>query len=114
MDWNIRLPETETQEGLVKCSFCNSTQIPEVQAFTRPDVVICHACVELMAAQVNASAEPPSDPESGAEVENPRTCNFCQRQQEFADAIFAGNEKNLYICTDCVTGFKQSLGQGVG
>ncbi|MDQ3570385.1 MAG: hypothetical protein M3396_07130 [Actinomycetota bacterium] len=112
MDWNISLPETESEEGLVKCSFCSSTQVPEAQAFTGPDVVICHTCVQLMAGQVSASAAPPADP--GAELDNPRTCNFCQRQQEFADAIFAANAKDLYICTDCVTGFSQSLGQGVG
>ena len=113
MDWNIKLPETEVEEGLVKCSFCNSTQIPEDKAFTGPDVAICHVCVGLLAAQVEASSDELSDAEPGTEPENPRTCNFCQRQQDFAGAIFAANEKNLYVCFDCVNGFARSLGQGV-
>jgi hypothetical protein len=44
---------------------------------------------------------------------NPRTCNFCQRQQEFDGALFAANEKNVYVCFDCVTSFAGSIGQGV-
>lgn len=113
MDWNIELPETEVEEGAVKCSFCNSTQVPEDRAFTGDDVVICHECVTLLAAQVDDSADMVLESPEGAEPENPRTCNFCQRQEDFAGAIFAGNEKNLYVCFDCVTGFSKSLGQGV-
>jgi len=113
MDWNIKLPEPESEEGLLKCSFCNSSQIPEDKAFAGTDVAICHECVRLLGAQVEDSAETPIDADAGAEPENPRTCNFCQRQQDFAGAIFAGNEKNLYVCFDCVTGFSKSLGQGV-
>lgn len=109
MDWNITLPEAETAEGLVKCNFCNSSQVPEDQAFKGPDVAICPDCVRVTAAQV----EPPS--EGGEEeLDNPRTCNFCQREQAFAGVIFAANEKNMYICTDCVTRFADSLGQGAG
>jgi ClpX C4-type zinc finger len=114
MDWNIKLPETEIEEGLVKCSFCNSSQIREDDAFTGPDVVICHGCVRLLAVQVEASSDHLPDPGPGAEPENPRTCNFCQRQLDFAGAIFAANEKNVYVCFGCVTGFAGSLGQGVG
>ena len=104
MDWNIKLPETEIPEGLVKCNFCNSSQVPEDQVFKGPDVYICPDCVRLMAAQIEVPDEETED-----ELENPRTCNFCQREQEFAGAIFASNEKNLYICTDCVTRFAESL-----
>ena len=104
MDWNISLPEEGSQEGKVKCSFCNDSQVPEDRAFAGPDVYICQDCVRLTAAQVEA----PSPPGEG-ELENPRTCSFCQREQEFADAIFAGQEKDLYICTDCVTRFAESL-----
>ena len=113
MDWNIKLPEPEIEEGLVKCSFCNSSQIPEDKAFARPDVVICQECVALLAAQVESSPEAPIDPDAGIEPENPRTCNFCQRQQEFDGAIFAANERNLYVCFDCVTGFSEAIDQGV-
>lgn len=104
MDWNITLPETEVAEGLLKCNFCNNSQVTEDQAFTGDDVVICHDCVRLTAAQVDPVAEAP-----GGEPENPRTCNFCQREQEFTGAIFAANERNIYICTDCVTRFAESL-----
>ncbi len=106
MDWNIRLPESEVGEGLVKCNFCNNSQVPEDQAFTSEGMVICHDCVRLTAAQV--------EPVSGTaetEPENPRTCNFCQRQQEFTGAIFAANERNVYICTDCVTRFSEAVGR---
>ena len=113
MDWNIKLPETEVEEGLVKCSFCNSSQVPEDEAFTGPDVVICHRCVESLAAQVETSPDRPLAEDTGAEPENPRTCSFCQRQQDFAGAIFAGQEKNFYVCFDCVTRFSESIGQGV-
>lgn len=113
MDWNIKLPESENQEGLVKCSFCNSSQIPEDKTFAGPDVTICHACVGMLAAQVDDSLDALADSDREAEPENPRTCNFCQRPQDFAGAIFAANEKNLYVCFDCVTGFSTSLGQGV-
>ncbi len=113
MDWNIKLSETESDEGLLKCSFCNSSQIPEDKAFAGPDVAICHECVRLLGAQVDVSPEALPEPGPGGEPENPRTCNFCQREQDFAGAIFAGNEKNLYVCFDCVTGFSRSLGQGV-
>ncbi len=113
MDWNIKLPETEVEEGAIKCSFCNSSRIPEDEAFAGPDVFICHQCVTSLAAQVDDSADMVLDSPEGAEPENPRTCNFCQGQQDFAGAIFAGNEKNLYVCFDCVTGFSKSIGQGV-
>jgi len=113
MDWNIKLPESDSEEGLVKCSFCNSSQIPEDKAFAGPDVAICHQCVELLAAQVADSPDVVADSETGGEPEDPRTCNFCQRQQDFAGPIFAANEKNLYVCFDCVTGFARSMGQGV-
>ena len=113
MDWNINLPEPEVEEGLVKCSFCNSSQIPEDKAFTGPDVVICQECVALLAAQVDSSPDTVPDSVEGTEPENPRTCNFCQRQRDFAGRIFAGNEKNLYVCFDCVTGFSKSVDQGV-
>ncbi len=106
MDWNITLPESEVAEGLVKCSFCNNSQVREEQAFTGEKVVICHDCVRLTAAQV----EPGSDMD-GTEPENPRTCNFCQREQEFTGAIFAANERNVYICTDCATRFAESLAE---
>ena len=109
MDWNIRLPENEIPEGLVKCNFCNNTQVPKDQVFEGEEVAICHDCVRLTAAQVEGPSETP-----GTEPENPRTCNFCQQQQEFAGAIFAANERNIYICTDCVTRFAESLGQSVG
>jgi len=112
MDWNIKLPEVGIEEGLVKCSFCNNTQVPEDKAFSGPDAVICQDCVGLLAAQVDSSPEVVAS-DAGAEPENPRTCNFCQRQQDFAGAIFAGNEKNLYVCFDCVTGFAKSVDQGV-
>ncbi|MDP8992382.1 MAG: hypothetical protein M3N31_04915 [Actinomycetota bacterium] len=106
MDWNVKLPETEPPEGTVKCSFCNNSQVPEEQVFAGPDVYICQECVRLTAAQVQA---PPEPGEGEGELENPRTCNFCQREQEFADAIFAANEKDRYICTDCVTRFAEAL-----
>ncbi len=113
MDWNIKLPEIETEEGLVKCSFCSSSQIPEEKAFAGPDVVICHQCVEQLAPQMAGSPDVEPGSDGGAEPENPRTCNFCQRQQDFAGAIFAGNKQDLYVCFDCVTGFSKSPGQGV-
>lgn len=108
MDWKIRLPEPESHEGLVKCNFCNNSQVPKDQAFEGPDVAICPDCVRFTAAQVEPASEA-----GEAELDNPRTCNFCQREQAFAGAIFAANEKNMYICTDCVTRFAESLGQGV-
>ena len=67
----------------------------------------------LLAAQVDHSADMVLDSPEGAEPENPRTCSFCQRQEDFAGAIFAGNEKNLYVCFDCVKGFAGSLDQEV-
>ncbi len=113
MDWNIKLPEIETEEGLVKCSFCSSTQVPEDKTFAGPDVVICHQCVGLLATRMDGSPDVLPDPGSEGEPENPRTCNFCQREQDFAGAIFAGNKQDLYVCFDCVTGFSKSVGQGV-
>ena len=112
MDWNIKLPEPEIEEGLVKCSFCNSSQVSEDTAFSGPDVVICHSCVGLLAAQVDTGRDD-SDLEQEGKPGNPRTCSFCQREQDFAGAIFAANEKNVYVCFDCVTGFARSLGQEV-
>ena len=40
MDWKIDLPETEVDEGLVKCNFCNDSQVPADRAFAGPDVHI--------------------------------------------------------------------------
>ena len=102
MDWKIDLPEPELEEGLVKCSFCNNSQVPPDRAFAGPEVFICHDCVRFTAAQV-------TEPDPSAESENPRTCSFCQREQEFADAIFVANEKKTYVCTDCVSSFAQSI-----
>ena len=102
MDWKIELPETEVSEGVVKCSFCSNSQVPADQVFGGPDVFICHDCVRFTATQV-------TEPDTTAPPENPRTCNFCQREQEFADAIFVANRGQTYVCTDCVTHFAQSL-----
>ena len=102
MDWKIDLPEPEVDEGLVKCNFCNNSQVRPDRAFAGPEVHICHECVRFTAALITT-------PDTSPEPENPRTCNFCQRQQEFAEGIFVANEGKNYICTDCVTRFAQSL-----
>lgn len=113
MDWKIDLPEAESEEGLSKCSFCNSSQVPVDKAFTGTDVAICHECVRLLAAQVDATSGASPAAEPGAPLENARTCSFCGNEQEFDGAIFAANEKNLYVCFDCVSRFSDSLGPAV-
>ena len=113
MDWKIDLPAADIGENMVQCSFCNSSQTPKEEVFSNTDepetskdpVFICYDCVRLGASQVDLQT-PVAEPE---ELENPRTCNFCQRQQEFAEGIFVANEGKNYICTDCVTRFAQSL-----
>jgi hypothetical protein len=101
------LPETETDETLVQCSFCNSSQVPADQAFTSPDgmVVICPACVRLGVSQIGAEAQA----ETTADLDNPRTCSFCGRQQEFTEQILSTGDKTIYICTVCLRDFAARL-----
>lgn len=104
MDWKIELPEEPAEEGLVKCTFCNSTRVPTHAAFAAPEgeVYICHDCVRLGAAQIDPGTDTP------AELENPRKCSFCQRQQEFADEIFSAPQ-GAYVCTECLTTFAEKV-----
>ena len=111
MDWKIELPEPDIDENMVQCSFCNSSQIPKDAAFassqnetSKNKVFICFDCVRLGASQVDdvTAAEP-------EELEDPRSCNFCQRQQEFAEQIFAAGDKTLYVCTSCLSDFAAQI-----
>ena len=106
MDWNITLPEPPADEIRVKCSFCSNTQVPEDRIFRGgDDITICHDCVGTL-----ATATPPVEPST--EFDNPRTCSFCQRQEEFAEAITVGPHTDLYICSECVARFAQAIEQG--
>jgi hypothetical protein len=100
VDWNIQLPEEPSDEGVVQCTFCNSTRVPVERAFASSDgkVRICPDCVRLGVSQTDRGAG------TAAEPENPRTCSFCERQQEFADQIFAAPQ-GAYICTVCLDDF---------
>lgn len=100
MDWNIKLPETPADATRMKCSFCNDAQVPAEKAFSGRDAVICHDCVNLWASQLGP--KPPDA--SSAPPEDPRTCSFCERTQNFADEIVSG-PPGTYICTDCVREF---------
>ena len=102
MDWNIKLPETEVEEGLLKCSFCNSSQVPPDRALGGPDVFICHDCVRLASSELAQPDEVPT--ESG----NPRTCSFCQEEREFLDLVATG-DKDVYICTECLARFATAV-----
>ena len=98
MDWKIDLPETPAGETQVQCSFCNSSQVPPDRALGGPDVFICHDCVRF----ANSQTAQPDEPSS--EAGNLRTCSFCQEEREFLDLVATG-DKDVYICTECLTGF---------
>ncbi len=113
MDWKIDMPAPDIGENMVQCSFCNNSQVPDDRAFANAEkkVFICHDCVRMGASLVGDQerAGEPHEPGEPGELDNPRTCSFCGRQEEFAEQIVSAGDKTLYICTACLSDFSARI-----
>jgi len=101
-----------TQKPVLRCSFCNKSQLDVPKLIAGPRVYICSGCVDicndiLAEGRVVALGTPPAPPPEGAQ---PICCSLCKMVVPL-DFTIGGRDRGL-LCRGCSDAVREALDVG--